>query len=152
MSAAEVSFRVLGNPVAQGSKRHVGGGVMVEAAKGLRPWREAVAWEARAASNGAPLEGPLHLDVAFRFPMPKARNKAAREAGRIPKVSAPDLDKLVRAVCDALTVAALIVDDRQIVSISAVKFEVTGWTGAEIALWPFPACVAVRAVDQENGK
>ena len=33
-----LSFVVLGSPVGQGSKRHVGNGVMMESPK-LKPWR-----------------------------------------------------------------------------------------------------------------
>jgi Holliday junction resolvase RusA-like endonuclease len=33
---------VHGNPAPQGSKRHVGGGVMVEMSKAVKPWREAI--------------------------------------------------------------------------------------------------------------
>ena len=42
-----VEFEVVGLPAAQGSKRHVGNGVMVESSKALKPWRSAVAEAAR---------------------------------------------------------------------------------------------------------
>ena len=35
----DVSFNVIGIPGAQGSKRHVGNGVMVESSKKVKPWR-----------------------------------------------------------------------------------------------------------------
>lgn len=38
-----------GTPAPQGSKRHVGRGVMIESSKNLKPWREAVKYAALAA-------------------------------------------------------------------------------------------------------
>ena len=45
-----VEFTVLGVPAPQGSKRHVGRGVLVESSNALGPWRDAVAWAARDAA------------------------------------------------------------------------------------------------------
>ena len=42
MPAHERKFTVHGLPAPQGSKRHVGKGVMVESSKYVKPWREAV--------------------------------------------------------------------------------------------------------------
>ena len=133
-----VEFTVLGVPAPQGSKRHVGRGVLVESSKALPAWREAVAWAARDAAlrHGitAPLDGPLRLIVEFRFPMPKARAKRARDAGAAWRTTQPDSDKLVRAVGDALTDSGLIVDDARICEVHATKVETTGWTGASITI------------------
>lgn len=133
-----VEFEVVGSPAAQGSKRHVGNGVMVEMGKNHKPWRVAVASAARDAASHddvpAPLDGPLQLIVSFRFPMPASRPKAARAAGSAPKTTAPDLDKLVRSVGDALTESGLIHDDARICSVHATKTEVIGWTGAVIRI------------------
>lgn len=128
------TFEVLGQPAAQGSKRHVGNGVMVEMSKTLRPWRDAVAHAARNVTEGPPLTGPLRLVVHFRFAMPKSRKAAVRAAGWAPKTSAPDLDKLIRSTGDALKAGGLIHDDALFVEITATKSEVTGWTGAEITV------------------
>lgn len=133
-----IEFEVVGTPAAQGSKRHVGGGVMVEQSKKLKPWRAAVAAAARDVAEGAPLDGPLSIDVEFRFPMPKSRSKTLHQVGRGPKTSAPDLDKLVRAVGDALKEGGLIRDDALFVRVSAVKVEVVGWTGAIITVGDWP--------------
>ena len=136
-TVSSLTFEVLGLPAAQGSKRHVGNGVMVEQNANVKPWRTDVAAIARDIANGtvgAPLDGPLSLTVEFRFPMPKSRRKAVREAGRAPKVSAPDLDKCVRSTCDALEASGLITNDERIVSVCASKVEVTDWTGAVITI------------------
>lgn len=134
-----IEFDVMGVPAPQGSKRHVGRGIMVEQSKGLQPWRDSVTAQARLAARlhgreSEPMDGPLVLEVAFKFPMPKSRRKAVRERGWGWKVSAPDLDKLVRGVGDALTHSGLIADDARLVRVVATKVEVVGWTGATIRI------------------
>ena len=84
---------VTGDPAPQGSKRHVGGGVLVESCKRLPDWRKDV----RAAcldGDGQPkarFDGAvcLHLDFILRRPksLPKTgrhhrqRKSRTREAG-----------------------------------------------------------------------
>jgi crossover junction endodeoxyribonuclease RusA len=137
-----VRFSVVGTPVQQGSKRHVGGGRMIEAANGHREWRHAVATEAAAVAarrTDTPLDGPLCLSVAFSFPMPASRPKRLLRIGRAWKQTAPDLDKLIRSVGDALTVSGLIRDDARIGMVMASKVETTDAAGADITLWPLDA-------------
>lgn len=129
-----VTFEVVGLPVQQGSKKHVGNGVMVEAAKGHKAWRTDVADAARDCAEDRPLDGPLALTVHFRFPMPASRKAAVRKAGRGPKTTAPDLDKLIRAVGDALEAGGLVANDARFCEITATKTEVIGWTGVEITV------------------
>jgi crossover junction endodeoxyribonuclease RusA len=109
-----VRFFVPGNPVPQGSKRYVGKGIMVESSKELGPWRQAIAFEATKArtENGGlrpGFVGPVRLSLVFWFHRPKGHYGTGRNAGVL-KTSAPDwhssspdVDKLVRAVGDALT-------------------------------------------------
>jgi Holliday junction resolvase RusA-like endonuclease len=138
-----IQFDVVGVPVQQGSKRHVGGGRMIETGGvRLRDWRHAVATEARTVAAGiddTPLDGPLCLAVRFRFPMPASRPKRLRDIGTGWKTSAPDLDKLVRSVGDSLTDSGLIRDDARIGMVIASKVETTGWSGATIQLYPLDA-------------
>jgi Holliday junction resolvase RusA-like endonuclease len=131
-------LRVSGMPVQQGSKgasaRIVGGGKAIATlfdtnATKLKPWRANVANVARRAvlvrqsKNLGPLDGPLHCSIVFRFPMPASRPKQDWLRRWCWKVSAPDLDKLFRAVGDSLTDAKLIHDDARIVSFAAAKYE-----------------------------
>lgn len=138
-----VRFEVVGTPAPQGSKTRMPNGAMLDgqsknAREGHANWRSAVAEAARTARSRLPgtepLGGPLLLIVRFRFPMPKSRSKAIRDAGLAPKTSAPDLDKLIRSTGDALKEGGLIVDDALFVGVSASKCEVVGWTGAEITV------------------
>lgn len=138
-AVTSVLFDVFGVPYPQGSKRAFvanGKAIMTEASgTGHAAWRNAVAEaaHARAATCGT-FTGPLHLDVSFLFPMPKSRSRAKRDAGACPKTTAPDLDKLLRTVGDALKAGGLIADDALIVSVCASKTEVIGWTGATITV------------------
>ena len=96
-------FEVPGTPAPQGSKRHVGDGRMVESSKDLPAWRSSVAWAARAAHGSrAAMDGPLAMELSFTFPMPASRPKRDRVRGVKWRTVKPDLDKLCRAVFDAL--------------------------------------------------
>jgi crossover junction endodeoxyribonuclease RusA len=72
------------------------------------------------------LVGPVCLDLEFRFSRPKAHFGTGKNASRLKTTaphrhaSKPDVDKLVRAIGDALTGIA-IRDDAQIASLSAEK-------------------------------
>lgn len=126
----EIQFFVPGKPVAQGSKRAFTRGkkvVMVEMLKDLAPWRQAVAEYARAEANGEKFTGPLRLRLVFWFSRPASHFGTGRNAGNLKpsapdyRESAPDLDKLIRAIGDGLTASGVIVDDRFIVKVEAEK-------------------------------
>ena len=126
-----LSFHVAGNPATQGSKRHVGNGRMIEMDKKLPAWRAAVVDAAfRAAGPGrVALDGALACELVVMLPRPAKSRFGDYPAGP------PDLDKLCRAVGDALTVAGVIADDARIVSWVARKcWAVDGATGAEVTI------------------
>ena len=137
-----ISFDVYGIPQPQGSHKavRVGGFAHVVPTGGgaFAAWRNDVTEAAyrAAAALDAPLTGPLRLTVIFRYPMPPSGiRKAHRLAGWRWKTTTPDTDKLVRAVGDALTAAALVADDKLIVDVHACKIEVLdGWHGASITV------------------
>ena len=134
-------LRVLGLPAPQGSKRAVprkGGGVWLQdMSAGLDDWRTAVATTAARYADCWQYTGPTILAAVFRFPMPAGRPRKAKTEGWAWKTTAPDIDKLLRSTCDALTHSALIVDDRIIQLGPISKIEVwEDWTGAELTLQP----------------
>lgn len=106
---------ISGKPAPQGSKRHLGNGIMVESSKAVKPWRVDVAWAAREAFL-SPMDGPVRLELGFVMPRPKSAPKKSTPAA----VKRPDLDKLARAVLDAIT-GVVVVDDSQIVHLVATK-------------------------------
>ena len=67
-----VEIRVYGIPRPQSSKRHVGRGIMVEASRHVGQWRNDVMSAAAAARRGAPITGPVKLEIVFLFPRPKS--------------------------------------------------------------------------------
>jgi Holliday junction resolvase RusA-like endonuclease len=77
-------------------------------------------------SGYPPWVGPVTLRAVFIFPRPKTHFGTGRNAERVKesapgwKTTAPDLDKLVRALGDALT-GVVFRDDAQIVDIAVTK-------------------------------
>ncbi len=123
----ECSFLVLGTPLPQGSKiaRVVAGRAMMfdsanKATKtrgknALKSWKEKVTEHASIAFHGAPWHGPIELECIFFFARSKSHytSKGALRKGA-PMIPRGDLDKLVRAIGDALS-KVVYRDDVQIV-------------------------------------
>lgn len=128
---SRVEFTVHGEPQPQGSKTIVQQRGrrprVIEDNPETMPWRNAVAAAGAAAMNGRQLRsGPLRLRAVFVFPRPQAHFGTGRNNGRL-KPSAPvycrtrpDVDKLLRAVGDALT-GVVFRDDAQLVIVQAEK-------------------------------
>lgn len=134
-----IEFEVLGVPTPQGSKRAfmVQGHARMKDMGGIKAvaWRDSVSAAARdLAEKTGKLDGPLGLSVEFRFLMPKSRSKLDHTVGRAWKTTAPDIDKLLRCLCDGLSAGGLIQDDARFCAIEATKVEVTTWTGAIVTL------------------
>jgi crossover junction endodeoxyribonuclease RusA len=117
-----ITFTVAGMaPAPQGSKRHVGKGVMVESCKTVKPWRYLVSQAAIA--TGVPLmRGPVSLSVVFLFQRPKGHYGAKGLKPSAPSfhMVRPDLSKVLRSTEDALT-GVLYDDDSRIVSTTMLK-------------------------------
>lgn len=112
---------VHGLPAPQGSKRHVGRGIMIESSKAVKPWREAVLYavlEQEPHSRRADpilFRGPVSLQICFYLHRPKSAKEGARPDKK------PDLDKLQRSTFDALKSAGVFEDDSRVVSVHATK-------------------------------
>lgn len=154
-----ISFTVNGIPGAQGSKKHVGHGVMVESSKKVKPWRSDVKAAAEIAIEHwqsfdpwTPYAGPVTVALHFRFARPKSHYRTGRNAHLlrddaptfVTSRAAGDLDKLVRSTFDALTAAGVFVDDSLAATLTASKVYCDpGETpGAYITVKPIPASVA----------
>ena len=108
-----------GSPAPQGSKRHVGGGRMIESSKKVKPWRQDVkdAAERLLAESGvATLDGPILARMVFTVPKPASAPKKRRTY----PWRKPDVSKLVRSTEDALSDAGLWRDDSRVVEYSRV--------------------------------
>jgi Holliday junction resolvase RusA-like endonuclease len=112
----------------------------------LRPWRDAVSWHARQALlGGGPLTGPAKVRVEFRFSRPGGHfgKRGLRPAAPREHVVRPDLDKLVRAILDALSEAGIWRDDAQVVETRARKLY-HARPGALIEITPVEAIQTMR--------
>lgn len=120
---------VRGEPKAKGSKRaFVRGGkpILVEANPDAKPWQRLIQ-DRLAEFQGEPWVGPMEVILTFQFVKPASAGKRTWPHVR------PDLDKLARAVLDALERAKVILDDAQIVSLVAEK-RYSAVPGVEIEL------------------
>jgi crossover junction endodeoxyribonuclease RusA len=110
-------IEVAGIPAPQGSKRHVGGGRMVEQSRAVGPWREAVRAETQRVMLGWPTKRqPVCVEIIFRLPRPKSAPARVHSPAK-----RPDLDKLCRAVLDGIVAGGAIADDGQVVQLKAFK-------------------------------
>lgn len=127
MTTPVVIFEAIGIPVAQGSKkvmrnRHTGNVVMFDSSKRHRPWRVLVSLVAQEAMLAGPIMQAVNLAAVFKFPRPEKHYRAGKYAHLLKDsapcqhISTPDLDKLVRCVCDSMT-GIVWGDDSQVVSL-----------------------------------
>jgi crossover junction endodeoxyribonuclease RusA len=123
----------------QGSKKHVGNGIMIETSKRLKSWRNQVGLRAKLVANEL-IQEPVEVGVVFWFKRPL---KQYRSNGMV-RQDAPvyitnknkgDLDKHCRALLDSLTGSAF-TDDSLVVSLHAVKkyCDTESQTGADITI------------------
>ena len=116
-----LSVWVAGRPAAQGSKKHIGNGRMIEQSKYVKPWREQIVaafleqpYTVRAQW---PIGGEVHVRLSFIMPRPVSTPKRSTP----PAVKKPDLDKLARAAFDAITQSGAWADDSQATKLHASK-------------------------------
>lgn len=125
-SSAPIEFRIPGPAAPQGSKRAFrtkGGRIaLVESSSKVKPYRAVAALCATEAWRQPPTQGVVALEVAFRFVRPKSHTKAdgSLRAGAPLAPGKPDIDKLLRALLDAMT-GVVYVDDSQVACIWATK-------------------------------
>lgn len=122
MSDSPLCVFVRGRPRPQGSKRIVRGR-MIESSRGHAAWRRALAMSLLAARQEAggdwPITGAAKVSMVFYL-----RRVTAR----------PDIDKLARAVLDALVEAGIIADDGQVVGLKADKTRAIDTEGVYVAV------------------
>lgn len=139
-----VSFPVAGIAVTQGSKiagvnPHTGRAFVRESGgSGLTAWRHAVQARAQDVDHGGiwPWQGPVVLRLRFSVPRPASEPKTLRTFPI--KARSGDLDKLARAVLDALT-GVVYRDDAQVTELCVTKdFHPDGWMGVDIEVCCLP--------------
>lgn len=107
----ELYFTAFGDPAPQGSK-NVYNGRLVEASKKVKPWRAAIAeavFRAFVATGDESMfVDPVVVYATFIMPRPKTVKR------EYPSV-APDLDKLQRALGDAMSIDAKVLEDDSLI-------------------------------------
>lgn len=120
-AAGVIDLFVPGRPAPQGSRRYLGRsggkGITVESSKAVAPWRADIRERLLADPAPAHLDGPLAVRLEFVMPRPSSAPKRSTP----PAIKRPDLDKLVRAVLDAIGSAGVWRDDSQVVDLRTVK-------------------------------
>lgn len=109
-----IDFWVKGIPAPKGSKRHVGGGRMIESSKKLPAWMQAVKLQAAKNRPSSPIDSPAAVHMDFYLPRPKRPRYGA------PAVK-PDCDKLARSILDALESAGILTNDSRVTRLQATK-------------------------------
>jgi Holliday junction resolvase RusA-like endonuclease len=156
MTRAELVVVVMGTPAPQGSKRHVGGGRMVEQSPNLAPWRAVVTQEAVRIMLGRRIGGmawqpdpraPITLAATFTIARPASHYRTGRHAALLrdsapqAPVARPDIDKLLRSTLDALVDAGAMSDDSRVTRVTAEKvypggaLDALDSPGAVLTLW-----------------
>lgn len=119
MTSVEILIPLKAKP--QGSKNAFvvnGRAVIAEASKGFKPWRSEVARIIRTSADGWEMpdkDDPIGVVIHFIYKQPKSSTRAFFTIK-------PDIDKLSRAMLDAITEAGNIWhDDQQVIYLEAWK-------------------------------
>jgi len=97
-------------------------------------WKSLVANAVKPHLPPAPLEGPVRVDMIFRFPRPKRLCRKKDPPGEVPHTAKPDIDNLEKSVFDALQQIGVFRDDGQVCAGEVLKFyhAIGGRPGATI--------------------
>lgn len=161
-----ITITVFGLPAPQGSKRHVGNGVMIESSKKVKPWRQDVKHAAIDATDTyvdwTILDGPLAVSMVFTFARPKGHYRTGRNAHLLRDAAPsrphgmPDLSKIVRSTEDALTGVVWHDDARVVEYVRLGKWyagtdapDVLAVPGCVIRVWPLQALAGCQWPDRE---
>lgn len=121
----QISFFVPGQPVAKGrpiAGRGFNGRTTLRTPEKTANYENLVALTAMQALH-SPMDGPLELGLTVGVQIPNSVSKkrqAAMADGRIAPTKKPDLDNIVKAICDGMNGIAYR-DDAQIVALTVRK-------------------------------
>lgn len=117
---------VPGDPVGKGRARvrMMGKMPMLYTPKATVEYEQRVAYEAGMSMRGAELfSGPVELKLQIFMPIPVSYTKAKKAAARLGKLvptKKPDLDNVLKAICDAFN-GVVWIDDTQVVDCHVTK-------------------------------
>lgn len=126
---SEIVLHIPAVPVAQPRQRH---GIIAGHVRNFTPtkhpvheFKASVKMALRETHKGAPLAGPLTVQVAFVMPRPGRLIWKKRPMPRVGHVQKPDFDNLCKSLFDALNGLAF-VDDSQICEVLGSKVHAAG--------------------------
>lgn len=117
---------VPGDPVGKGRARvrMMGKVPMLYTPKATVEYEQLVAHEASMSMRGMPIfEGPVELKLQIFMPIPVSYTKSKKAAARLGKLvptKKPDLDNVLKAICDAFN-GVVWIDDTQVVDCHVSK-------------------------------
>lgn len=133
MATKVCEFTVYGDSVPQGSMKHIGKGRVIHSKQGsLMDWRRSIAVTAQMHApqfKRALLKGPLAVRAIFYATRPPSLSAKTHY-----KRTAPDLDKLIRSVGDALK-HIVWEDDARISGWETWKLYTDGASRLELEIW-----------------
>ena len=121
-----MTITVRADPKGQGNHSISRAGIIYEATRGHKSWRDAVTLAARENMNAMQVNTGFHMPVSVKIAFTLRRPKSVTRP--VPHLK-PDLDKLVRSTLDALTQAGVWVDDGLVCSLEASKVYPNGIGG-----------------------
>jgi crossover junction endodeoxyribonuclease RusA len=115
-----ITFTVIGHAQPQGStKAFMPKGarypVVTSDNPNLKQWRQLVAYAAQQHAAAGPMSGGVRVTLDFALQRPRSLPKRTSQ-----HLKKPDIDKLARAVLDALT-GILFVDDSEVIRLTVKK-------------------------------
>jgi len=152
--SAGVSFTARGIPMPKGSTTRMPNGAMLpagttESRRKMGLWRDDVRAAAKVAMDERPpFTGAIRLFCEFALPVPKSMPKSKQ--GWLPHTTKPDVDKLFRALSDALTGIAWVDDSQVCVSAINKVYAWDGCTGASVSIEVIEHDAAQRFADQSQ--
>lgn len=130
---------------ARGTREFTGQAAQVDSSgDALHQWRRDIT-AAAVAAGATVLQGPVRVTIEFRMPRPQAHYLPANSRRSRPQLrqdapawhtSKPDVDKLTRAVLDAL-MRVVFADDAQVTAVRAFKVYAES-PGARVMVDPLP--------------
>jgi len=124
MGELSAAFFVPGDPKPKGSIRIFKHGGHIPDSVDMREWCHRVTEAAKVAIDHRGLEEPVGVTLRFAIRRPKGhygKNGTLRPTAPRHPAKKPDIDKLARAVLDALTSSGVWLDDSQVVRLECTK-------------------------------
>ena len=118
-----ITLELHGDPIPQGRPRFSKRGNFVTTYDPHHKIKEGYKWQLKSQYREELMTGPIILSVTFFMPIPKSTSgikKRQMANGIIHHIKKPDVDNLLKLVCDALN-QTIFSDDSQIIEVRAKK-------------------------------